>query len=239
MKLNVYLTCKILLLCVLITETIICTESQAKTETVSELSTNGRFLMKAGFLKHNKKNLPIPGSVKRTTTRLESVNLMQKSEALKNHNVAHAKQDMSAMDNLARKLADAPTNPNDPAPLDLNIGTGPIWVSSWIHYMKFFPSAKSLTLTPMATPKQFIINPQYNEQFKVNPKFDKKEKSKDELGNDIFVNIVDRNQFYAKLVRDQIIILSARNVKQFIFLIFYYLYRMTLATFLKKSVLKI
>jgi hypothetical protein len=230
MKLNVYLTSKILLLCALLSETIICSQTEAE----------GRFLMKAGFLKHKKtSDTPIPGSVRRSSPKLETVNLMQKSEARKNQNVAHAKQDMGAVDSLARKLADAPTNPNDPAPLDLNIGTGPVWVSAWIKFMKFFPSAKTHLLTPATTPKNFIINPQYNEQFKVNPKWDKKEKSKDDLGNDIFVNIVDRNQFYAKLVKDQIIILSARDVKNFIFLIFYYLSSPKLAKFLKKSVLKI
>ena len=208
MKLNVYQTCKILLLCVLFAETIMCSKTESE----------GRFLMKAGFLKHKKAtSLPIPGSVHTNTPRLETVNLMQKSETLKNHNVAHAKQDMSAVDSLARKLADQPTNPNDPAPLDLNIGTGPVWVTAWIKYMKYFPSAKTLGLTPQNTPKQFIINPQYNEQFKINPKFDKKEKSKDDFGNDLAVYITDKSKFYAKLVKDQIIILSARDVKKFYF----------------------
>jgi len=171
--------------------------------------------MRAGFLKHKKTaTTPIPGSVPRNN----AINLMQKSESMKSHAHAIAKQDMGAVDSLAKKLADAPTNPNDPAPLDLDIGTGPVWISAWIKYIKFFPSAKTLTLTPATTPKSFIINPQYNEQFKVNPKFDKKEKSKDDLGNDIFVNIVDRTQFFAKLVKDQIIILSARDVRNiFIF----------------------
>ena len=214
MKLNVYQTCKILLLCVLFTETIICSKTESKTE--------GRFLMRAGFLKHKKTtSTPIPGSVPRNNARLETVNLMQKSESMKSHANAYAKQDMGAVDALAKKLADAPTNPNDPAPLDLNIGTGPIWISAWIKYIKFFPSAKTLTLTPASTPKSFIINPQYNEQFKVNPKFDKKEKSKDDLGNDIAVNIVDKNQFYAKLVKDQIIILSTRDVRNIYFFNFF------------------
>ena len=230
MKLNVYHTCKILLICVLFTETIICSTTEAE----------GRFLLKAGFLKHKKATVAVPGTVRRTAPRLEAVNLMQKSEALKSKNVAQAKQqDLTAVDSLAAKLANQPTNPADPAPLDLNIGTGPIWVTGWIKYFKYFPSAKTLSLTPNTTPRQFMINPQYNEQYKINPKFDKKAKSKDDMGNYLAVHITNKNEFYAKLVKDQIIILSARDVKFFCFLIIYFLFSPKLTMFTKKSVLKI
>lgn len=204
MKLNFYQTCKVILLCVLFTETIIC----SKTETATE----GRFLMKAGFLKHKKVAQTVPGSVHRNTApRSETMNLMQKSEVMKK--AAFAKQDMGAMESVAKQLANKPTNPNDPAPLDLNIGTGPVWVTGWIKYFKYFPSAKTLNLTPNNTPRQYMVNPQYNEQYKVNPKFDKKEKSKDDMGNDLAVYITDNHKFYSKLVKDQIIILSARDVR--------------------------
>jgi hypothetical protein len=211
-------------LCVLFTETIIC----SKTET----STEGRFLMKAGFLKHKKVSQAVPGTVRRTTApksapKLEAVNLMQKSETMKNVNAALSKQaDLGGLDTVAKALANKPTSPNDPAPLDLNIGTGPIWVTGWIKYFKYFPSAKTLNLTPNNTPRQFMINPNYNEQYKVDPKFDKKKKSKDELGNDLAVYITDKNKFYSKLMKDQIIILSARDVKiYFIIILINYLVR--------------
>lgn len=203
MKLSVYQTVKILLLCVLFAETIICSTTTTEAE--------GRFLLKAGFLKHKKiASTAVPGSVRRNTNqnkpRLEAVNLMQKSET--------RKQDMGAIDAMAKKLAAGPANPNDPAPLDLNIGTGPIWVTGWIKYFKFFPTQKTMNLTPVNTPKQFIVNPEYNEQFKVNPKFNKKEKSKDDLGNEVSVYITDNNRFYAKLMKDQILILSSRDVNK-------------------------
>lgn len=205
MKLNVYQTIKILFFLVLLSETIIC----FKTET----STEGRFLMRSRFLKaNNKKRAPtsVPGTVRRNPApRLEALNLIQKSETAKNI----LGQDMGATDSLAKKLASQrPPNPNDPAPLDLNIGTGPVWVTGWIKYFKYYPSAKTLNLTPEKTPRQFMINPEYDEQFKLYPKFNKKEKSKDDFGNDLNVYITDKNRFYARLVKDQILILSARQV---------------------------
>jgi hypothetical protein len=74
-----------------------------------------------------------------------------------------------------------------------------------------------LKLTPQTTPRQFMINPQYNEQFKTNPKFNPKEKSMDELNN-LSVYITDKNKFYAKLLKDQLIVLSARDVSQIFFI---------------------
>ena len=219
MKLNVYQTFKILFLCVLFSETILC----AKTET------EGRFLMKAGFLKHKKAAAAPVHTANQATAapKLEAVSLMQKSEALKSANQAQVhfkktavKQDMAATDALAIKLGNKsqdPENPNDPAPLDLNIGTGPVWVTSWVKYFKYFPTAETMKLTPQTTPRQFMINPSYNEQFKVNPKFDIKEKSKDELNN-LSVYITDKNKFYAKLLKDQLIVLSSRNVSQIFFI---------------------
>lgn len=212
MKLDFLKTFKIIFLCVLFTETIICSTTSSTTEA------EGRFLLKAGFMKKKRvATQAVPGSVRKTPTpKLEAVSLMQKSEAMKTANAltAKAKQDMSGVDAAAKQLAaQKPQNPNDPAPLDLNIGTGPIWVTGWIKYFKFFPSAKTQNLTPANTPRQFMINPQYNEQFKTNPKFDKKEKSKDDFGNELSTYITDRNKFYCKLVKDQVVILSSRQVK--------------------------
>ena len=204
MKLSLLKTFKIIMLCVLVTETIICSTTSTNTES------EGRFLLKAGFLKKKRVvSQAVPGSVHRNVApKAEAVNLMQKSETKK----AMARQDNT--DKLALELGNQkPQNPNDPAPLDLNIGTGPIWVTGWVKYFKYFPSAKTQNLTPQNTPRQFSINPQFNEQYKINPKWDKKEKSKDDLGNELATNIVDKNSFYAKLVKDQVVILSSRSVR--------------------------
>lgn len=223
MKLNVCQTVKILLLCVLFTETIICsttssqTATQTKVQTKTQTEAEGRFLMKAGFLKHQKKNTAaVPGSVRRNTNqnkaRSEVVNLVQKSESKK------AEQNpMAAMEAQAKQLANVSNNPNDPAPLDLNIGTGPVWVTGWVKYFKYFPSQKLMNLQPSQVPKTgFQINPDYNEQFKVNPKWQSKikETSKDDMGNDAAVYITDKNKFFAKLMKDQIVILSSRDVNK-------------------------
>lgn len=225
MKLNFYQTLKILFYCVLLSETIICSSVSVAVSAESE----GRFLMKAGFLKKKKISSAPKNKAKANPPKIEAVNLMQKSEnALKNKAQAKTqiqtqaqaqaqaqaqnKQDMSALDKMALEMGNKSNNPNDPKPLDLNIGTGPVWVSGWIRYFKYYPSMATSKLTPQTTPRHFSINPQYNEQFKINPKFDKSEKSKDELDNELDVYITDKNKFYAKLVRDQLLILSAREV---------------------------
>lgn len=210
MKLNVYQTCKILLVCFLLTETIMC----SKTET------EGRFLMKAGFLKHKKvttsSSKPSVQVAKTSTPKLETISLLQKSESAKNVVALKSKQpNMSGVDALAQQLNNQPADPTDPAPLDLNIGTGPIWVTGWIKYFKFFPSMKTRDLTPQNTPRQFMVNPDYMEQYKINPKFDRKETSKDEMEVEQNVYITDKNKFFAKLMKDQIVILSSRQVRKY------------------------
>jgi len=210
MKLNVYQTFKILLVCFLLTDSIRC----SKTET------EGRFLMKAGFLKHKKATTnaskPSVPVAKNSTpkAKLEAMSLIQKSESAKNLVALKSRQaDMSSVDALAQQLGNQPANPTDPAPLDLNIGTGPIWVTGWIKYFKYYPSMKTRDLTPQNTPRQFMVNPDYNEQYKINPKFDKKEMSKDEMQVEQNVYITDKNKFFAKLMKDQIVIVSSRKVR--------------------------
>ena len=207
MKFNVYYSFKIILLCILFTDMIICSKTETHTE--------GKFLLRARFLKKKKtttnisKNISI-NAPKKTVSNLETLNLLQKSEKVSTHSsVAIQSQNL---------------NTQSPAPIDLNIGTGPIWVTGWIKYFKYFPSMKTKNLVPNNTPRQFSINPQYNEQYKLNPNFNKEEKTKDELGHSINAHINDINYFYAKLLKNQILILSSFNVKFFFnyYLVWYY-----------------
>lgn len=203
MKLIIFKTCKILFLCALLSQTIMCSSTEAE----------GKFLMKAGFLKHKK-----PSTINKTPTqtpKIEAVNLMEKSSTIKSQAKTSSaiKQDMSSLDSLALKLGNQheSENPNDPAPLDLEIGTGPVWVTGWVKYFKYFPTSETSKLTPSTTPRQFMTNPHYMEQYKLNPQFDPKEKSEDELNN-LSTYITDKHQFYAKLLKNQLIILSSRDV---------------------------
>jgi hypothetical protein len=240
MKLTLSQTIKILFYCVLVSETIICSSSSstvsnsASAEATAEASAEGKFLMQAGFLKkkktatqNNHKTAPkaIPATRLAPKPRqTEAISLMQKSETVKSAIKAQSKvqsksalkQDMNALDKLAIKLGNQPTNPLDPKPLDLEIGDGPVWVTGWVKYFKYYPSMATLKLQPKDIPqpnRQFVTNPQYNEQFKTNPNFDKNQKSKDDLDNDLDVYITQSNRFYAKLARDQLLILSGREVK--------------------------
>jgi hypothetical protein len=227
MKLNITQVIKILFYCALVSETIICSSVSSTVSTSVSAESEGRFLMKAGFLKKKTatpKTKKAPTKVAPTQRKTEVVSLMQKSETAKSttnksltkKSNSALKQDMNALDKLALKMGNQPTNPLDPKPLDLNIGDGPVWVTGWIKYFKYFPSMATLKLTPQAIPqpsRQFTINPQYNEQYKTNPKFDRSEKSKDDLDNNLDVFITAPNRFYAKLVRDQLLILSGREVK--------------------------
>lgn len=163
----------------------------------------------------------------------QPINLMQKSESLIKKSTAKAAtktlvntsvkakatqkvQDQDISQNYHdrfTKMQDVSDNPNDPAPLDLDIGMGPLWVAGWIKYFKYYPSMKTNKLTPETTPRQFMINPQYNEQYKLHPNFDKKLQNKNEFGKMTNVFIHDKNSFYAKLHKNQLFILTSREVK--------------------------
>jgi hypothetical protein len=232
MKFNVYKVIKILFFCTLLSEAIICSESSVSVSVSAESESNGRFLMNAGFLK-KKKPFPVtkiskslapqllkkslaPQPLKKSQPiqkfqKVEAINLMQKSEALKKTTKDDLNTQIEAK--FQKMQQEISTNPNDPKPLDLNIGNGPVWASGWIKYFKYFPTTRTNKLTPNDTPREFVVNGQYDEQYKLHPNFNKKLKSKDELNKELDVYIADKNKFFAKLVRNQLLILSSRNVK--------------------------
>lgn len=224
------------------------------------MSAGAGFLKKKKQTQNNNNHQVISKPALKQIPKLESISLLQKAESKSqntNKNLAkvqsktstkiqtqaqakiQAKQDaMAAMDKIAIGMANPISqNPNDPAPLDLNIGEGPVWVSGWVRYFKYFPSMKTNQLTPQTTPRQFMINSQYREQFKINPNWESQRdlKSKDDLDNDLDVYITENNKFYAKLVRNQILILSSREVnKKFFYSIKINIYRQTPLKLLKK-----
>jgi hypothetical protein len=230
MKLNFYKTNKILILCVLLIEIIICTTTctTTTTTTTTETSTKNKFLFKASMLKNRKKiTFNKRSTLDDSDSEKKRINLFPHFKTSDNNDnndnkdkreidslVKHNKdnENKGDIDSLVKQFENRSKELNDNSPIDLNIGNGPVWVSGWIKYFKYFPTTKTHNLTSKNTPKQFMINPEYNEQYKINPNFDKKEKSKDELGNSICVNIPDNNYFYAKLMKNQFIIFSARNV---------------------------
>ena len=214
MKFTVFKILKILFLIVLLSQTIHCTQTQTETE--------GKFFMKASLLKNKRKltthttpnsNFRKPIQNTNSLQKTEAMNLLQKSEAMKMATKVLEKQDTN-LDEVALKLGNQPEKPEDPAPLDLNIGTGPVWVTGWIKFFKYFPTALTNKLTPQTTPRQFMINPQYQEQTKLYPNFNAEQKSQDELNN-LPQFITEKNKFYAKLLKDQLVILTERNVFYF------------------------
>jgi hypothetical protein len=235
MKFNVCKIIRILFYCVLISEAIVCsaTSVTVSATTESESESEGKFLMSAGFLK-KKKPIPVIKKIskpikiapkllkKPTKLKTENLNLIQKSEALKKsakidennyitstHLLPSDNKDFEYMNRKFQKLS---MNPNDPQPLDLKIGNGPVWASGWIKFFKYYPTSITKSLTPDKTPREFIVNPQYLEQFKLHPNFDKTLKSKDDLDNKIDQYITEKNRFYAKLVKNQLLILTSREV---------------------------
>jgi hypothetical protein len=211
---------------------------------MTESRTEGKFLLSARFLKKKNTNtnvsekisrnivpnvsekihrkiIPNPSEkISRVFPKSEALTLLQKSEKARTTTTGPI-DPLATLQETANKMAadqHRSENPDDPAPIDLNIGTGPIWITGWIKYFKYYPSMKTQNLTPINTPRQFMINPQFNEQLKLYPNYDKKEQRKNSLGKELNLYIADKYSFYAKLLKDQILILSSRNVNKYIYI---------------------
>lgn len=96
---------------------------------------------------------------------------------------------------------------------DLNIGTGPVFVTGWIKYFKYTQTSETKKLTVERTPRTFIPNGQFFEQFKLFPDFEKNRNATSNDGtNDLSTYIPDERSFYAILLKDSLNILTSRQV---------------------------
>lgn len=113
------------------------------------------------------------------------------------------------------EVADKLANENaagDSSVVDLNIGTGPVFATGWIKYFKYTQTSETKRLSVDRTPRTFIPNAKYLEQFKLFPGFNSKNETSNDGTNDLPTYIPDDRSFYAILLKDSLNILTSRQV---------------------------
>jgi hypothetical protein len=186
-----------------------------------------------GFMKHKKAQMK---NSRLKANNFANTNLLQKKEGLKmqkfqeqsrlaNRFSAHTNQDVQifgknsellTQTNLAEtadKFANA--NARNSNINDLNIGSGPVYVTGWISFFKYTQTSETKKLGAEKTPRSFVPNGQFNEQLKMYPNgFDRNGKSNDGT-NDLPTFIPNKLSFYAILLKDSLNILTSRKVIKF------------------------
>jgi len=215
MKLKFYDTLKIIFLSVLITYNVTC--SQAETSEKINIS--------EGFMKHKKAQ---KSSSNLSKSNVANTNLLQKKEriTMKKSNSENALKSIpdvqtfnqnsnllktSDVAEVADKLASDNTA-KDSGVIDLNIGMGPVFATGWIKYFKYTQTSETKRLTVEKTPRTFIPNGQFFEQYKLFPGFDKKNSTSNDGTNDLSTYIPDETSFYAILLKDSFNVLTSRQV---------------------------
>jgi len=125
---------------------------------------------------------------------------------LKNSNIINDIQNSTPIDDLRFN-----NQLKDSFHIDTNIGVGPKYASGWIKYFKYLTTNESKNYSNQKNPKTFIINGQFKEQAKYFPDADLNEKSK-EGNNKLFLYIRNKFSFYAVLFKNNLNILSSRQV---------------------------
>ena len=120
----------------------------------------------------------------------------------------------SNLGEVAEKLENEDIS-KDSSVADINIGTGPVFVTGWINYFKYTQTSETKRLSIDRTPRNFIPNGQYFEQFKLFPGFKTNANATSNDGtNDLATYIPDKRSFYAILLKNSLNILTSRQVKK-------------------------
>jgi hypothetical protein len=96
--------------------------------------------------------------------------------------------------------------------IDVNIGNGPVYVSGWIKYFKYYPTMEYTKYPYEKIPRNFFKNEFFKEQLKDFPNYDSNEFSFDGKSN-LPINIPGENYFYIKLMKNSLLIINSRKVK--------------------------
>lgn len=239
MKLKFYDTLKIIFLSVLITYSIKCSQTES----------NEKINISEGFMKHKKTGKSSVNLLKNNfanTNLLQKKEriTMKKSRTNNSPNLASAGQATNSNTNQVSGSPDVQTfdqNSNllkstnlgetaeklanediakDSSVIDLNIGSGPVYTTGWIKYFKYTQTSETKRLSIDRTPRTFIPNGKYFEQYKLFPGFDKSNATSSDGTSTLSTHIPDERSFYAILLKDSLNILTSRQVN--IFSIFIY-----------------
>lgn len=212
MKLKLYNTVKLIVLSALFISSILCSHTEVKEKiNISERfmknrKAHSRSLNLAHSNMANKNLLQNKARVKNasqnlmTATKAQTQTTKAAADPLANTNIGE----------MAENLANE-GNDNGLPVIDLNIGNGPIYASGWVSFFKYVPTTETKKLIPDKTPRSFVPNGQFEEQFKLYPGFNKEETSSDGI-NTLPKYIPDKHSFYAVLLKDSMNILTSRQV---------------------------
>jgi len=226
MKLKFYDTLKIIFLSVLITYSIKCSQ----TETTDKIN------ISEGFMKH-KKTEKSKSTISKSN--FSNTNLLQKKERItmkKSHtensnkltnskaqsqqsgpaDVQSFKDDShllktSTLGETADKLAIDDIS-KDSLVGDMNIGNGPVYTTGWVKYFKYTQTSENKKLSVERTPRTFMPNGKYKEQYKLFPDFNKSNATSSDGTNTLSTYIPDKRSFYAILLKNSLNILTSRQV---------------------------
>ena len=94
---------------------------------------------------------------------------------------------------------------------DVELGSGPVFSTGWIKFFKYKTTAESKNGVVHKTPKTFILNGQFNEQFKLFRNINLEEKCTDG-SNILYTHVHNKFSFYTVLMKNSMNILTSRNV---------------------------
>jgi len=236
MKLKFYDTLKIIFLSVLITYSIKCSQ----TETTDKINISEGFMKhkkteksKSTISKSNFSNTNLLQKKERITMKkshTENSNRLTNSQANNPAQAQPAAQTQqsgspdvqsfnddshllktSTLGETADKLAIDDIS-KDSLVGDMNIGNGPVYTTGWVKYFKYTQTSENKKLSVERTPRTFMPNGKYKEQYKLFPDFNKINATSSDGTNTLSTYIPDKRSFYAILLKNSLNILTSRQV---------------------------
>lgn len=217
MKLTKYYKFKIILIATLLSIYVLCFTTEFENRMKERIN------ISEGFMKHKKLQAQNLNGMYKTADSSSITKSIKKSNAYntiktQNQNTNTNTNKNPNNNNLGIGNANEVFNlaeKQEPIAIDTNIGNGPIYATGWIKYFKFTPTTE-MKNAMSKNPRTFIVNGQYNEQAKLFPKAILDVKVSDGL-NELYLHIRNKFSFYAVLLKNNLNILTSRQVSLFIF----------------------
>jgi hypothetical protein len=176
-----------------------------------------RINISEGFMKHKKlqaKNLNAmyktaysSSLMKANTNAYNTINNQNSNKNAKaNPNNNFGNGNANEVFNLSEK--------QEPVVIDTEIGNGPIFATGWIKYFKFTPT-NEIKNNMGKNPRTFIVNGQFKEQAKLSPNANFDVIVPDGT-NELYLNIRNKFSFYTVLLKNNLNILTSRQVSLFL-----------------------
>ena len=212
MKFTKYYQFKIILIATLLSIDILCFTTEFENRMKERIN------ISEGFMKHKKLQVQNLNTMYKTvesssaanskinasnTEKTINLNQISKQEPDQNFGMGNAKE----MFNISDK------DKNEPVAIDTNIGNGPVYATGWIKFFKFSPTSETKNMVGKS-PRAFVVNGQFNEQAKLFPHANLEIKTNDGI-NELYYHLRNKFSFYAVLLKNNLNILTSRQVSLF------------------------